>query len=287
MNFALIGSAGYIAERHMKAIKGIDGNLIACLDKFDVMGRIDSYFPDSMFFLKEYDFWKHLEVLKGTNYNVDYVVVCTPNNLHHYFIFQSVERGYNVICEKPMVINTNEIVAIKSLLSKYRDRTVNGILQLRLHPVIKKIKEEFKPMTKKTKVKLEYFTPRGNWYHESWKTKAHMSGGLAMNIGIHFFDMLIWIFGKPEKVRINSYGIGSQTGTIELENAVVNYHLNLSTTLSPKRRLVIDNQDVEFTAGFTELHTESYKQILAGNGFTIEDMEESIKLAEQIRQLIK
>jgi len=295
-NFALIGSAGYIAERHMKAIKETGNELVACLDKFDVMGKIDTYFPLSEFFLEEFNFWKHLSEIEGSKKAVDYVVICTPNNLHFYFIIQAFSRGYSVICEKPMVRNSSEAESLKIMAKQY-NKMAFGILQLRLHPVIKKLKANFAPTSKKTRVSLEYFTPRGSWYHQSWKTKEHLSGGLAMNIGIHFFDMLIWIFGEVKKVKVKYHTKTTQKGTIELEFAVVSYHLSINTSNEPKRRIMVtysgedkfafDSVDLEFTQGFTDLHTESYRQILNGNGFTIHDTEESIKLAEQIRILTK
>ena len=293
-NFALIGAAGYIAPRHMKAIKDTGNNLIAALDKNDSVGIIDSYFPAADFFTEFERFDRHLEKLKRQGKKVDFVSVCSPNYLHDAHIRFGLRIGANVICEKPVVLNPWNIDALEEI-ERETGNHVFTILQLRLHPAIIALREKIAkmPLTKKHEVELQYITSRGHWYHTSWKGDVTKSGGIATNIGVHFFDMLIWIFGDVIENRVIQHNHNTAAGYLELETATVNWMLSIDANTVPAeakaagkrtfRRLIIDGDAFEFSDGFTELHTQSYKDIIDGKGFALKETKKSIDLVHKIR----
>ena len=297
-NFALIGVAGYIAPRHLKAIKETGNDLIAALDKFDSVGVMDSYFPKTDFFVEFERFDRHVEKIKRKKgIELDYVSICTPNYLHDSHIRMALRRGADAICEKPLVLNPWNLDALIEI-EKESSNKVNTILQLRLHPSIialrKKINEG-KPGVKYD-VDLTYITSRGSWYDISWKGDESKSGGIATNIGIHFFDMLFWIFGKVQDNIVHLREKDKMSGFLEFEKARVRWFLSTDTNTLPKdiidkkqrtfRSITIDGEEIEFSKGFTDLHTESYKEILKGNGFSLEDARESVVIAHAIRNNI-
>ena len=293
-NFALIGAGGYIAPRHMKAIKETGNNLIAALDKHDSVGILDSYFPDASFFTEYERFDRHLEKLKRQNIPIDYVSICSPNYLHDAHIRFGLRIGANAICEKPIVLNPWNIDALEEIESETGGH-VYTILQLRLHPAIIALKEKIKTASerKKHKINLTYITSRGNWYHSSWKGDIQKSGGIATNIGVHFFDMLLWIFGDVVNNEVLEHGRDTARGILELGNAEVNWMLSINENMLPPdirkagkrtyRSLSIDGEAFEFSEGFTELHTISYQQILSGNGFRLSETRKAVQLVHEIR----
>lgn len=292
--FALIGAAGFIAPRHMHAIKETSNQLIAALDISDSVGIIDSYFPDADFFTEFERFDRHLEKIKRRGNQIDYLSICSPNYLHDAHIRFGLRQGADVICEKPLVLNPWNVEMLENI-SRETGKAVYTILQLRLHPSIialkKKVAESFAPS--KFDIDLTYITSRGRWYYTSWKGDMSKSGGVATNIGIHFFDMLIWIFGAVQKNIVHLHTHDRAAGFLELERARVRWFLSINSDTLPEeillkkqktfRSLRIDNQEFEFSEGFTNLHTESYRAVLAGNGFTIEESKPSIHLAFEIR----
>ena len=293
-NFALIGAGGYIAPRHMKAIKDTGNNLIAALDKNDSVGILDSYFPDADFFTEFERFDRHLEKLKRQGKKIDFVTVCSPNYLHDAHIRFGLRIGANVICEKPVVLNPWNIDALQEI-EKETGQQVFTILQLRLHPAIIALKEKIDaaPPGKKHTVDLQYITSRGHWYHTSWKGDITKSGGIATNIGVHFFDMLMWIFGPVKENNVTQHSKTTASGNLELEKATVNWMLSIDVNTLPAdvkaagkrtfRTLTIDGDAFEFSEGFTELHTHSYANIIAGNGFPLSETKRSIDLVHKIR----
>ena len=293
-NFALIGAGGYIAPRHMKAVKDTGNNLIAALDKHDSVGILDTYFPDAEFFVEFERFDRHIEKLRRLGTQTDYVAVCSPNYLHDAHIRFGLRIGANVICEKPLVLNPWNIDGLTEI-EKETGKKIFTILQLRLHPAIIALREKVLKNSsgKKYDVDLRYITSRGHWYHISWKGDAQKSGGIATNIGIHFFDMLIWIFGDVKINEVHQHTAETASGKLELERANVNWFLSIDANTLPDeikqsgkrtfRSLTIDNEAFEFSEGFTELHTRSYEEILKGNGFPIEETRKSIELAHAIR----
>ena len=293
-NFAIIGAGGYIAPRHMKAIKDSGNNLIAALDKHDSVGIIDSYFPDADFFTEFERFDRHLEKLKRQGNKTDFVSVCSPNYLHDAHIRFGLRIGANVICEKPVVLNPWNIEALMEI-EKETGGEVFTILQLRLHPAIIALKEKIAagPAEKKYNVNLQYITSRGHWYHTSWKGDIQKSGGIATNIGVHFFDMLIWIFGDVKTNTVTEHTANTASGELELERANITWMLSIDANTLPDeakaagkrtfRTLTIDGEGFEFSDGFTELHTKSYDEILKGNGFKIAETKTAIELVHQIR----
>jgi UDP-N-acetyl-2-amino-2-deoxyglucuronate dehydrogenase len=294
-NFALIGAGGYIAPRHMKAIKDMGNNLIAALDKHDSVGILDSYFPGAEFFVEFERFDRHIEKLKRSGIQTDYVTVCSPNYLHDAHIRFGLRIGADVICEKPLVLNPWNIDALMEI-EKETGKRIFTILQLRLHPAIIALREKVQknPVNKKYKVNLKYITSRGHWYHISWKGDIQKSGGIATNIGIHFFDMLIWIFGDAQTSEVHQHTSETASGKLELEKAEVDWFLSIDSNTLPVeikqagkrtfRSLTIDDDEFEFSDGFTELHTRSYEEILKGNGFPIEENRKSIELVHKIRE---
>ncbi len=298
-NFALIGAAGYIAPRHLRAIKDNGQKLIAAVDKNDSVGVIDSYFPDASFFTEFERFERHTEKLRRKNDKdkIDYVTICSPNYLHDSHIRFALREDAHAICEKPLVLNPWNAEALKGV-EKETGKKVFTILQLRLHPSIIALRKKYSNppaeragnISKKLDVELSYITPRGKWYHYSWKGDANKSGGVAMNIGIHFFDMLMWIFGAPKKNIVHISQPDKAAGMLELENANVKWYLSIDGNDLPKskackthRSITIDKEEIEFSDGFTELHTQSYKEILKGSGFRIDETLQSIDTVYNIR----
>ncbi len=298
-NFALIGAAGYIAPRHMQAIRDTGNCLVAAVDKSDSVGILDRYFDDVDFFTEFERFDRHVEKLRRINAGkeIHYVTICSPNYLHDAHIRFALRVGADAICEKPLVLNPWNLDALQELEEDNGKRIWN-ILQLRVHPSIIALKEriEKEDSSKKYEIDLTYITSRGKWYFYSWKGDLRQSGGVATNIGIHFFDMLIWIFGKIEHSDIHYSDNKKVGGYLELEKARVRWFLSLdkedlpeearSQNLSTYRTVTIDGKEVEFSGGFTDLHTVVYKRTLEGKGFGIEDVRESINLAYQIRNAI-
>ncbi len=293
-NFALIGAAGYIAHRHMKAIKDTGNKLVTALDKNDSVGIIDSYFPQADFFTEYERFDRHIDKLKREHNNIDYVSICSPNYLHDAHIRFSLKHGADAICEKPLVLNPWNIDGLAEA-EKETGHKVYNILQLRLHPSIIALREKIlkAPADKVYDIDLTYITSRGNWYFASWKAQNEKSGGIPTNIGIHFFDMLLWIFGKVEKNIVNVLEPKRAAGVLVLKNARVRWYLAIDGDAIPEevkaqgkstyRVLSINNEAFEFSDGFTDLHTESYKKILDGQGFGLSCACPSIDLVYQIR----
>ena len=292
--FALIGAAGYIAPRHMQAIKETGNDLVAALDPSDSVGIIDSYFPESSFFTEFERFDRHLEKLRRKGEGVDYVAICSPNYLHDAHIRFGLRLGANVICEKPMVLNPWNVDALASLEQEYPGKIYN-ILQLRLHPSVIALKQKVEegPKDKVYNVELRYFTSRGRWYHVSWKGDVKKSGGITSNIGIHFFDMLIWIFGDVRKSELEINSENRAKGRLVLNRATVDWELGVDYNLLPDdikksgvrtyRSLKIEDKEFEFSGGFTELHTKSYKDILIGRGFGVDEVRPVIDLISEMR----
>jgi UDP-N-acetyl-2-amino-2-deoxyglucuronate dehydrogenase len=293
-NFGLIGVAGYIAVRHLKAIKDTGNNLLASLDKFDSVGLIDSYFPQSDFFVEFERFDRHFDKLKRTGTKIDFVSICSPNYLHDSHIRFALRHQADAICEKPIVLNPWNVDALKEIENE-TGRHIYTVLQSRLHPKIIELRDKIKngPKNKIYDVDLTYITSRGNWYYISWKGDVQKSGGVATNIGIHFFDMLSWIFGDVKKNTVHLSLPNKAAGYLELENARVRWFLSLDSgdlpaSVSEKgqrtfRSITVDNAEVEYSEGFTDLHTLTYKEIMAGRGFGLDDARRSVEIAYTIR----
>lgn len=296
-NFGIIGVAGYIAVRHLHAIKETGNNLLASLDKFDSVGRIDSYFPESDFFVEFERFDRHFDKLKRTGTKIDYVSICSPNYLHDSHIRFALRHHAEAICEKPIVLNPWNIDALQEIENETGHR-IYTILQLRLHPKLQELKEKIKngPKGKVYDVDLSYITSRGNWYSISWKGDIQKSGGVATNIGIHFFDMLSWIFGSSKKNIVHYSDTHKAAGYLELENARVRWFLSLDYNDIPEsvkaggkrtfRSITVNGEEIEFSEGFGDLHTMSYKEILAGKGFGLKEARQSVETAYIIRNAI-
>lgn len=293
-NFALIGVGGYIAPKHLKAIKDTGNNLVAALDKNDSVGILDNFFPEADFFTEFERFDRHLEKLKRQGKKIDFVSVCSPNYLHDAHIRFGLRIGSDVICEKPIVLNPWNVDALEEI-EKETGRKAFSILQLRLHPEIIALKKRIDaaPSGIKHKVELQYITSRGHWYFASWKGDISKSGGIATNIGIHFFDMLLWIFGDVKKNTVIQHTKNTASGNLDLDKATVNWFLSIDGNNLPEevktsgkrtfRKLIINGTVLEFSNGFEELHTLSYKKILEGNGFPISETRKSIDLIHKIR----
>lgn len=294
-NFALIGVGGYIAPRHLQAIKETKNRLVASLDKVDSVGVLDSFFPDSSFFVEFERFDRHIEKIKRKdNVQLDYVSICTPNYLHDSHIRMALRRGADAICEKPLVLNPWNLDALEEIEKEY-GKKINTILQLRLHPSIQKLKKEIEAKENKEKynVDLTYITSRGRWYDISWKGDESKSGGIATNIGIHFYDMLGWLFGDVQDIKVYQRQKDKIEGFLEFENARVKWFLSINKEDLPKsvrekgqqtyRSITINDKEIEFSNGFTDLHTLSYQEILRGNGFGLQDARKSLEIVYQIR----
>ncbi len=294
-NFALIGASGYIAPRHLKAIQDTNNNLVAALDRFDSVGIMDSYFPDADFFVEPELFDRHLEKLRhNKGINLDYVSICTPNYLHDSHIRMALRRGADAICEKPLVLNPWNIEALQKMEKESGQRVWN-ILQLRLHQSIIDLKAKVAaaPKDKIFDVDLTYLTSRGNWYYTSWKGDKSKSGGIATNIGVHFYDMLSWIFGDVKENIVHVHTHDRASGYLEFERARVRWFLSINEEVLPDeikakgqrtyRSITIEGEELEFSGGFTDLHTKVYKDIIAGKGYGLEDARQAIEIVHNIR----
>lgn len=293
-NFALIGAAGYIATRHMKAIKDTGNNLSVALDKFDSVGVIDSYFPEANFFTESERFDRHLDKMRGSESAIDYVSICSPNYLHDAHIRLALRNGSDVICEKPLVLNPWNIDALAEV-EKRTGKRINNILQLRLHPSIIALKKKVEngPKDKIYDIDLSYLTSRGKWYFISWKGDNSKSGGIATNIGIHFYDMLTWIFGSVKQNICHVSDEDKAAGFLELERARVRWFLSVNYDLIPEhikatgqrtyRSITVEGEEIEFSGGFADLHTKSYEAVLEGYGFGLMEAKTSINIVHDIR----
>lgn len=293
-NFGIIGVAGYIAPRHLKAIKETGNRLVVALDKSDSVGIMDSYFPQCSFYTEYERFDRFVEKIKHTEDRLDFVSVCTPNYLHDSHIRFGLRAGADVICEKPLVLNPWNIDALQKM-EEETGKKVYNILQLRLHPAIIKWKQmvDEGPEDKIYNVDLTYITSRGLWYYTSWKGDVTKSGGVATNIGVHFYDMLSWIFGAVKENIVHIYEHDRAAGLLVFEKARVRYFLSINADTLPKeavaagkrtyRKMEMDGKEIEFSDGFTELHTESYKNIFSGKGFGLQDARQCIQIVHDIR----
>jgi UDP-N-acetyl-2-amino-2-deoxyglucuronate dehydrogenase len=295
-NFALIGAAGYIAPRHMQAISDNGGRLVAAVDPHDSVGVLDRYFPDARFFTEIERFDRHLERLRREKRDtrVDYVTVCSPNYLHDAHCRLGLRVHADVICEKPLTINPWNIDALAELEQEF-GRRVYTVLQLRLVPKLRALREklEREPPSKRAQLQLTYVTRRGPWYETSWKGDPSKSGGIAMNIGVHFFDLLLWLFGRCQRAEVHLSRTDKMAGFLELERADVTWFLSVDRADLPAasvasgkpafRSLSMDGEEIEFSEGFTELHSALYADILAGGGFGLADAKPSVELVYAIR----
>ena len=296
-NFALIGASGYIAPKHMRAIKESGNELVATLDPFDSVGIIDSYFPRAKFFTEPERFDRYLDKKRNTELEkIDYVSICSPNFLHDAHIRLALRNNANAICEKPMVLNPWNIDALKQI-EKESGKRIFNILQLRNHRSILNLKKNIDeaPKDKIYDIDLTYITARGSWYFISWKGNPEKSGGIATNIGIHFFDMLTYLFGKRKSSKVHLNSPQTNAGYLELEKANVRWFLSVDDQYLPKatieknqrtyRSMIVDKKEIDFSSGFADLHTLVYRDILHGLGFSLEDARPSIEMVHEIRNL--
>lgn len=300
-NFALIGAAGYIAPRHMKAIKDTGNNLIAALDPYDGIGIMDSNFPEANFFTEFERFDRFVDKWhRNSGKKIDYVSICSPNYLHDSHIRFALKHDADAICEKPLVLNPWNIDQLK-VIENETGRRVYNILQLRLHPSIIALKEKVlreleKDPNKLYDIDLTYLTSRGKWYFVSWKGDESKSGGIASNIGVHFYDMLCWIFGDVEENIVHVKTADTNAGYFKLKNATVRWFLSVNFNYIPEdvkarglgtyRSIKVDGEGIEFSGGFTDLHTSSYEEILKGNGFGLDEAYGSINTVSTIRNKV-
>lgn len=293
-NFALIGAAGFIAPRHLKAIKETGNNLVCALDKHDCVGIMDSFFPDADFFTEYERFDRHIDKLRKTGKKIDYVSICTPNYLHDSHIRFALRQQAEAICEKPIVLNPWNVEALQEV-EKETGKRINNILQLRHHQSIIDLKKRIEdgPKDKIYDIDLTYITSRGNWYYQSWKGEIQKSGGIATNIGVHFFDMLIWIFGQVKENIVHVQQTNKAGGFLQLERANIRWFLSIDYNDVPLeikekgqrtfRSISIEKNEFEFSEGFTNLHTISYQHILNGSGFGLSDIKPCIQTVYNIR----
>ena len=313
-NFAMTGTAGYIAPRHLQAIKATNNQLTAAYDPNDSVGILDKYFPEADFFTDYERFERFIEKSRSGN-KIDYLSICSPNHVHDAHIRLALNSGANAICEKPLVLNPVNLDLLQRL-EEERGLRVYTIMQLRYHPALIALKERLVTrhsslVTAKHAVYLKYITPRGKWYHYSWKGIEEKSGGVVTNIGIHLFDLLIWLFGEVEEYEVLSKDINRVSGTLRLKNADVEWFLSINrkdleniegkradaitsyasrvtshapiSDYKPYRSITIDGEEIEFTEGFTDLHTKVYEEILAGRGLGIADARPSIETVYRLR----
>lgn len=293
-NFALLGAAGYIAPRHMKAIKETGNKLVAAYDPKDSVGVMDSYFPHVDFFVEFERFERHVEKMRLCGHHLDYVSICSPNYLHDSHIRFGLRSQADVICEKPMVLNPWNIDALETIQTE-TGKNIYSILQLRLHPAIIALRDKVNTGTKDKiyDIDLTYITSRGNWYYTSWKGDQSKSGGIATNIGVHFYDMLGWIFGDVKENLVHVHTHDRASGYLEFAQARVRWFLSINEETLPDaarkagkrtyRSILIEGEELEFSEGFTDLHTESYRDILNGGGFLISETRPSIEIVQNIR----
>lgn len=288
-NFAIIGAAGFIAERHMRAVKETGNQILAATDQFDVMGRMDSFFPEAEFFLDFSNFERYI-----AQNPINFTSVCSPNYLHASHIQSALKAETDAICEKPLVLYPEELEAVEKAIAQ-TGKQVYNILQLRLHETIIALREQVKagPKDKIYDIDLTYITSRGKWYYKSWKGDKDRSGGVATNIGIHFFDMLSWIFGEVESSTVHAYDANKAAGFLQLKQARVRWYLSLDYNDIPAaarekgmrtyRSIKVEGKEIEFSQGFTNLHTLSYENIINGHGFTADVAKPCILLTHAIR----
>ena len=295
-NFAITGVGGYVAPRHLKAIRDTDNQLVAAIDNHDSVGVLDNYFPDCAFFTEYERFDRHLEKLRRQyeGNGIHYLSICSPNHLHDAHIRLALRVGANAICEKPVVINPWNIQALQEIEAETGNR-VWTILQLRVHPTLIAIREKIQQELRQEKyeLKLSYITSRGQWYLRSWKGEIEKSGGLATNIGVHFFDMLTWLFGSVERNEVHISTPTTCAGYLELEKARVPWFLSIDINHIPIdvrakgqrtfRSITLDGKEIEFSGGFTDLHTYIYQQALSGRGFGLEEAKTAIQIVHDIR----
>lgn len=293
-NFSIIGASGYIAPRHLRAIKETNNNLLAAYDPFDSVGIMDSFFPNADFFTEFERFDRHIDKLKRNGQNLDYVSICTPNYLHDAHIRFGLRNDAHVICEKPLVLNPWNVEGLMEM-EKETGKNVYNILQLRLHESIIALKKKVDaaPKDKIFDFDLTYITSRGKWYYTSWKGDDQKSGGIATNIGVHFFDMLSWIFGDVKENIIHVHEHDRAAGYLEFSRARVRWFLSINSDTLPEkaklegkttyRSMTLEGEEIEFSAGFTDLHNKSYDAILSGNGFRINEALNAIKIVHKIR----
>ncbi len=293
-NFALTGVAGYIAPRHLQAIRDAGGRLVAAMDPHDSVGIMDTYFPDAAFFTEFERFDRHLEKLRHGRHDdrVDYVSICSPNHLHDAHIRLALRVGASALCEKPLVLKPWNLDALAEIEQEH-DGRVYTILQLRVHPRLLELRERLQAdRSRRHQVRLSYVTSRGTWYRYSWKGDEEKSGGVVSNIGIHFFDLLIWLFGGVRRSEVHLNQASRAGGAFELENADVQWYLSIDANDLPEsvrgeqttyRSITVDGEEIEFSGGFRDLHTRVYEETLAGRGFGIQDARPSIELVHRIR----
>ncbi|MDH3998248.1 MAG: Gfo/Idh/MocA family oxidoreductase [Desulfuromonadales bacterium] len=298
-NFALIGAGGYIAPRHMKAIRDTGNVLVAAMDKSDSVGILDSYSYDVAFFNEFERFDRFVEKVRrqGEEQRIHFVSICSPNYLHDAHCRFALRVGADAICEKPLVLNPWNLDALAELETE-SDRRIYNVLQLRVHPAIKALKEKVQAEARQEKyeIDLSYITSRGRWYATSWKGDLQKSGGVTTNIGVHFFDMLLWVFGACQHSEVHLTEDNRMAGYLELENARVRWFLSLDRNDLPEsareggkttyRSLRVDGDEFEFSDGFADLHTEVYREILAGRGFGLNDARPSIELVYALRNAL-
>lgn len=298
-NFALTGVGGYIAPRHLQAIKDSGNTLVAAVDPNDSVGIMDRYFFESSFFKEFERFDRHIEKLRrhDPDNRVNYVSICSPNHLHDAHVRFALRVGADAICEKPLVLNPWNVDALEELAEEHA-QSIYNILQLRLHPSIVTLRDKIAagPKDHVYNIDLTYITSRGRWYLISWKGNVEESGGVTTNIGIHFFDMLMWVFGSAEHSEVHVSEPRHAAGYIELERARVRWFLSIDNSDLPReiaakgqttyRSITVDGEEMEFSGGFTDLHTRVYEEILDGRGFTPADARPSINLAYDIRHAV-
>ena len=290
-SFALIGAAGYVAPRHMRAIQAVQGNLRVAYDPNDSVGVLDSHFPDAHFFTEFERFDRHIDKLRRRGEKIDYVSICSPNHLHDAHCRFALRSGADAICEKPLVLNPWNI---DGLVEMERDtgRRISTILQLRLHPAVIALRRRFANSSKRHKVELTYIASRGRWYYASWKGEDAKSGGVATNIGVHFFDMLSFVFGSVNRNEAHLREPERAAGFLECTNADISWFLSVDRNDLPAdvqgkkttfRSITVDGEEQEFSDGFTDLHTRSYEEIMSGRGFGLDEVRASIDIVSTFR----
>jgi UDP-N-acetyl-2-amino-2-deoxyglucuronate dehydrogenase len=289
--FALTGAAGYVAPRHMRAIHAVGGDLRVAYDPNDSVGVLDSHFPDAHFFTEFERFDRHIDKLRRRGEKIDYVSICSPNHLHDAHCRFAMRSGADAICEKPLVLNPWNIDGLAGI-EQDTGRHVSTILQLRLHPAIIALRDKFAESYERHRVDLTYIASRGRWYHASWKGEDAKSGGVATNIGVHFFDMLSYVFGKARRNEAHLREPQRAAGYLDCERADVSWFLSVDRNDLPDdvkgkkttfRSITVDDHEVEFSEGFTDLHTRSYEEIVAGRGFGLEEVRPSIEIVSTFR----
>ena len=289
--YALIGAAGYIAPRHMRAMADTGGKLAVAYDTNDSVGVMDSHFPEAEFFTEFEQFDRHLDRMRRRGTKIDYTAICSPNYLHDAHCGFALRAGSDAICEKPLVLTPRYIDGLAEI-ERDTGRRISTILQLRLHPAIIALRERFAKSSKRHKVELTYITSRGRWYHASWKGDEAKSGGVATNIGVHFFDMLSFVFGPPARNEAHMREAERAAGSLECERADVSWFLSIDRNDLPDdvkgkkttfRSITVDGEEVEFSEGFTDLHTRSYEEIIAGRGLGLDEVRPSIEIVSTFR----